>query len=209
MEEIAISKFKVPFRHRAGSQDPQADSRYTLRETGGGGCASIGNRSACHVDRFDGRHRPNHRRHRFPGPPTSRIGTHCANDPSPRYAHLAVDAVGARADFPARQEALTTPGNELWLSPISTWEILLLSRKGRRELDPDPGSWIATALARTPCREAPVTHDVSLELERIVLPHRDPADLLLAATARAYRLTLVTADENLLRGSGYSVLANR
>jgi PIN domain nuclease of toxin-antitoxin system len=42
-----------------------------------------------------------------------------------------------------------------------------------------------------------------------VLPHRDPVDRFLAATARTYGLTLVTADENLLSGSGYPVLGNR
>jgi len=106
-------------------------------------------------------------------------------------------------------KALAAPSNELWLSPISIWEILILCRKGRLELDPDPGSWITAALAKVPCKEAPVTHDVSLEMEGVTLSRRDPADWLLAATARAYGLTLVTADGNLIRGTGYSVLANR
>jgi predicted nucleic acid-binding protein len=35
------------------------------------------------------------------------------------------------------------------------------------------------------------------------------ADRLLAATAKVYGLTLVIADENLIRGKGYSVLANQ
>ena len=54
-----------------------------------------------------------------------------------------------------------------------------------------------------------MTHEVALETERVVLPHYDPADRFLAATAKAYGLTLVTADENLLGGSGYAVLPNR
>jgi PIN domain nuclease of toxin-antitoxin system len=37
----------------------------------------------------------------------------------------------------------------------------------------------------------------------------DPADRFLAATAKTFGLTLVTADENLIRGRGYTVLANR
>jgi len=41
------------------------------------------------------------------------------------------------------------------------------------------------------------------------LAHRDPADRFLAATARVFDLTLVTADDNLIRGKGYRVLANR
>ena len=105
--------------------------------------------------------------------------------------------------------ALDKSTNELWLSPITVWEILTLCRKGRLTLRPDAGSWIVSALAQTPLREAPITHEVALQIERVTVPHDDPADRFLAATARTYGLTLVTADENLLRGSGYSVLANR
>jgi len=38
--------------------------------------------------------------------------------------------------------------------------------------------------------------------------HEDPADRFLAATAEVYELTLVTADERLLRGKGFRTLAN-
>jgi len=33
---------------------------------------------------------------------------------------------------------LDNPANELWLSPITTWEIIILSEKGRIELDDHP-----------------------------------------------------------------------
>jgi PIN domain nuclease of toxin-antitoxin system len=41
------------------------------------------------------------------------------------------------------------------------------------------------------------------------LAHDDPADRFLAATAEVYELTLVTADEHLLRGRGFRTLANK
>jgi len=41
------------------------------------------------------------------------------------------------------------------------------------------------------------------------LDHEDPADRFLAATADVYELTLVTADDRLLRGKGFRTLANR
>jgi len=40
------------------------------------------------------------------------------------------------------------------------------------------------------------------------LPHRDPADRFLVATARVFGLTLVTADEQLLKARQSPVLAN-
>jgi len=99
--------------------------------------------------------------------------------------------------------------NELWVSPVSTWEIALLCDSGRLRLHPDIESWIQGAVADAPLREAPLTHEVALATRAVQLPHRDPADRLLAATARVYGLTLVTADANLGRSSGFSVLMNR
>jgi PIN domain nuclease of toxin-antitoxin system len=42
----------------------------------------------------------------------------------------------------------------------------------------------------------------------IRISHTDPADRLIAATARYYDVRLVTADERLLLGTGFSTLAN-
>jgi len=96
--------------------------------------------------------------------------------------------------------------NEVWISPVTTWEILFLYRKGRLKLKDGPVSWFSAALSRTPFREATLTHEVALASDAVILPHRDPADTFLAATAKVYDLTLVTADDNLLKGKGYSVL---
>ena len=82
----------------------------------------------------------------------------------------------------------------------------MLSRKGRFTPKERPDAWISAALKRVPCREAPLTHEVALASDAVVLPHRDPADTFLAATAKVYDLTLVTADDNLLKGMGYSVV---
>jgi PIN domain nuclease of toxin-antitoxin system len=42
-----------------------------------------------------------------------------------------------------------------------------------------------------------------------LLGHRDPADRFLVATAKVYDMTLVTADELLMKVPGLSVLPNR
>jgi PIN domain nuclease of toxin-antitoxin system len=94
------------------------------------------------------------------------------------------------------------------LSPISTWEILVLCQKGRIELEDDAESWIAKATALAPLHEAPLTHEVALATQTVQLPHRDPAGRFLAATAKVYGLTLVTADGNFARSKDVSVLMN-
>jgi len=104
---------------------------------------------------------------------------------------------------------LADPNNELWLSPISTWELIVLVQQGRITLDQDVAAWIAHKLSATPLREASITQDVALEIARVQLPHRNPADHFLVATAKVFELTLVTADEHLLKLRDISVLANR
>ena len=104
---------------------------------------------------------------------------------------------------------LENSDNELWLSPISVWELMILVDKGRIVLNSDVGEWIKEAHNKVPLREAPITNDIALEMRAIRLPHRDPADRFLVATARVLDLTLVTADERLIGSKSCALLANR
>jgi PIN domain nuclease of toxin-antitoxin system len=108
---------------------------------------------------------------------------------------------------PPVSKELADAGNELWLSPISLWEVLILCERGRLELEPDPDRWIEDALEKAPLIEAPLTHRIARRISRVDLPHRDPADRFLAATAVALDLTLVTADKRLIECQGIRVLA--
>ena len=51
--------------------------------------------------------------------------------------------------------------------------------------------------------------EIAVATRTIGLPHRDPADLFLAATAKVFELTLVTADARLLGIEGIPTLPNR
>ena len=98
--------------------------------------------------------------------------------------------------------------NQLWLSPVSIWEALLLHRKRRLKIPEGFSTWITRALTAMPLNEAPLTFEVAGALSTINLPHSDPADLFLAASARVFGLTLVTSDRNLIRTPDISVLEN-
>jgi PIN domain nuclease of toxin-antitoxin system len=105
------------------------------------------------------------------------------------------------------ERALRAPNNELWLSPVSTWEALVLHAKRRIHLHVDIDRWLAPALADL--REAPLTHEIVAAAYRLQWPHADPAGRFLAATAHVLGLTLVTADERLLALKEIPTLANR
>jgi PIN domain nuclease of toxin-antitoxin system len=124
--------------------------------------------------------------------------------------HIWVWSALDRARLTARLTAtLENPRNELWLSPICLREVLTLCQKSNLTLHPNPQSWIANALDEVPLREAPVTYPVAQETARVQFPHRDPADRFLVATERVVGLTLVTAEEQLLKARQSPVLANR
>lgn len=109
---------------------------------------------------------------------------------------------------PQTSASLEDPDNELWLSPISVWETLMLAERQRVELRPDPEQWIRTCLRRIPFHEAPLNIEVALASRALKIPSDDPADRFLAATARVYELTLVTADARLHRIPAVTVLPN-
>jgi PIN domain nuclease of toxin-antitoxin system len=104
---------------------------------------------------------------------------------------------------------LTNPANEIWLSAVSVWELRLLHDKGRVKLLPDAVSWISDSLSRLKIREAPLTFEIALAVSSLNLPHNDPADRFIAATAKVFSLTLVTANEELSKLADIAVLSNR
>jgi PIN domain nuclease of toxin-antitoxin system len=123
--------------------------------------------------------------------------------------HIWVWSVLDRARLAPRVAAvLEADDTELWLSPISVWELLLLVERGRLAYDGDPEDLVQEALQVTPAHEAPLTHAVALASRRLAMTHEDPADRFLAATAQVFGLTLVSADAHLLRTKGLVTLPN-
>ena len=100
--------------------------------------------------------------------------------------------------LPEVSEALESESNELWFSPISVWEILLLAEKGHISLHADIEKSIRDIFHKIPLTEAPINLEVAIQSRFVNLPHQDPADRFLAATAMIYELTLVTVDQNLV-----------
>lgn len=98
---------------------------------------------------------------------------------------------------------------DVWLSPISVWELLVLAERGRLRLDAEPRAWVREALEQAPLEEAVLNHEVALRSREVALPHPDPADRFLVATALVHDLTLVTADDTLIEAKACPILANR
>ena len=93
---------------------------------------------------------------------------------------------------------MNSQDTELWLSPISIWETIVLAEKGRIELKCDPQVWVKKYLRSLDFKEARMTHEIAMRSRSIQLSHQDPADRFIAATAIELNLILATVDKRLL-----------
>lgn len=98
-------------------------------------------------------------------------------------------------------EALETAAasNLLWISPISMWEVALKHSRGKLALDRPVRDWLIHASTIPGLQLAPITPSIAAECAELPSAfHGDPADRILAATARSEGLTLVTHDRALI-----------
>ncbi|HSZ12050.1 MAG TPA: type II toxin-antitoxin system VapC family toxin [Rhizomicrobium sp.] len=90
-------------------------------------------------------------------------------------------------------------GLPLFVSPITAWEIGNMARKGRLKTDLTPKRWFAKMMGTSGMQLAEMPPE--LLIESALLPggiHNDPADRIIAATAREYGYTVLTRDRALL-----------
>jgi len=90
-------------------------------------------------------------------------------------------------------------GAPLYVSPITAWEVGMLSRKGRYRSSLSPQRWFAQLRVLPGIQICELSSDVLMESS--FLPgnfHKDPADRIIAATAREYGYTVMTRDGALL-----------
>jgi PIN domain nuclease of toxin-antitoxin system len=87
----------------------------------------------------------------------------------------------------------------VYLSPFTAWEIGTLVSKGRIHLTLPPEVWFDTLLALPGVRLAALTPKVLISSTALPgTPPSDPADRIIAATARLFGYRVITRDSKLL-----------
>jgi PIN domain nuclease of toxin-antitoxin system len=90
-------------------------------------------------------------------------------------------------------------GLPTYVSPITAWEIGLLASHDRLKLLITPQRWFGRLLATPTVRLADLSPDLLIASSFLPgRPPRDPADRIIAATARDYGCILMTRDRALL-----------
>ena len=90
-------------------------------------------------------------------------------------------------------------GNAIYISSISVWEVALLCKKGRLQLNTSVNAWVAETERLRFFTFVPVSN--SIALRSIDLPedfHNDQADRIIISTALELDLPVVTKDRRIL-----------
>jgi len=110
--------------------------------------------------------------------------------------HIFLWYISADPQLPtAWREIIRDPGNEVFLSVVSVWEVVIKYALGKLPLPEAPADYlprrrIAHGIASLPIEEAALNH-----LAALPSLHRDPFDRVLIAQAMQHGLTLVTIDD--------------
>lgn len=99
----------------------------------------------------------------------------------------------------AVEDALLDPATERFLSPATVMEVFRLWQKGALPDDPDP--WLAEALPTWVI--LPITVGIARQSILWDWTHKDPADRLLAATAKEHAVELWHTDTILKKLPGF------
>ena len=95
--------------------------------------------------------------------------------------------------------AATVGKGTTYISPISTWEIGMLTSRGRLQLLVRPERWFANLFDVPGVKLADMPSDLLIASSYLPgKPPNDPTDRIIAATARELGATLITRDRALL-----------
>jgi len=103
--------------------------------------------------------------------------------------------VGDPARLSARaRAALESAETEAYISAISGFEISVKHRKGKLELPLPPSEWLAQAFAAYSLRELPITLESAALAPKVAVPHADPCDRMIIASAQLHGIPVMTSD---------------
>jgi PIN domain nuclease of toxin-antitoxin system len=95
---------------------------------------------------------------------------------------------------PAARAQIPDPGNEVYLSAVSVWEIAREYAQGRISLPSHPSTLIPAVRRDSGIASLSLTETDALAAEKLQPFHKDPFDRMLIAQALMSGLVIVTSD---------------
>ena len=115
--------------------------------------------------------------------------------------HIALWAVTDAPQLPVvAREIITDPGNEVWVSAVSIWEIVIKHALGRGGM-PISGSEAVHWFTLSGYRDLPISSAHAAAVDALPPIHGDPFDRMLVAQAQTDPFRLVTQNKVIARYS--------
>ena len=95
------------------------------------------------------------------------------------------------------REAIQDPANQVYLSVVSIWEVIVKHRLGKLPLPHAPEEYLPEQRQRHRISSMPMDEPSVTRLSSLPSIHRDPFDRMLICQAMEYNLTLVTVDDKI------------
>ncbi|WP_446008380.1 type II toxin-antitoxin system VapC family toxin [Candidatus Electrothrix sp.] len=114
---------------------------------------------------------------------------------------------GRREDIPDRViKKLTAQADELFISTISSFEIVLKHRLGKLVLPLTAEEWYCKAIEGYAIEEIPVNSAVAMRSASLPFIYKDPCDRIIIATALEHRMPIITPDRMIPQYHGIKVI---
>ena len=97
------------------------------------------------------------------------------------------------------REVFVNPGNEVYLSSVSTWEIAIKHAMGRLPLPEVPEKFIPAQRKEHGVTSLALEEEATLHLTRLPEMHKDPFDRMLICQAIVQGLVILTPDELIMQ----------
>jgi PIN domain nuclease of toxin-antitoxin system len=110
-------------------------------------------------------------------------------------SHAALWLLEGSPKLGARARAALDEAETVAISDISLLEIAMLEARGTITLKPDAATGLKGLTDRLTV--LPINSRIAADAVSLVLPHRDPFDRVITATARMHELVLVTKDRQI------------
>lgn len=108
-------------------------------------------------------------------------------------------AAGSPELSPRSRDLFSDPANEVFLSAVSSWEIVVKNALGRLPLPAPPYLFVPEQRRRHRIAPLPLEEEAVLQLAKLPDRHRYPFDRMLVCQAVAHGLTILTPDTEINR----------
>jgi len=92
------------------------------------------------------------------------------------------------------RELFVDPGNEVYLSSVSAWEICVKNALGKLPLPDSPARYVPVQRRQHGIETLHLDEETALRLNRLPVLHKDPFDRMLVCQAIAKGLVILTPD---------------